>query len=320
MLELINGERIKAGLSVVVMGDNRAAQIHAENSLANCISSHWSADGLNPDMRYSLAGGYQSNRENVIGQDYCRLPGQGYSAIASIAQKVHGAMRWWMESPGHRSTILVPRHSKVNIGLAWDRYNFVAVQKFERDNVEYTMLPAIEGRQLSMEGRVKNGANLAHGDHIRVTILYSPPPHSLTQGQIARVYGNCPPRKVVFLSYKSSGEQESSWETCPTPYDFPPESPAPSSASDAHRMWEEARSRWEDREKVPVTVRRIKMSKWQLDGDRFAISADIGDVLDAYGPGVYTMTLFGVLDGAVTPISEYAIFHGVPQPTGYGLP
>ena len=228
MLELINEERIKAGLSAVVVGDNRAAQIHAENSLANCISSHWSADGLNPDMRYSLAGGYQSNRENMFGQDYCRLPGQGYSAIASIGQKVRDAMWWWTESPGHRRTILVSRHRKVNIGLAWDTYNFVAVQQFERDNVEYTMLPAIEGRQFSMEGRVKNGADLAHGDHIRVTILYSPPPHSLTQGQIAQVYGNCPPRKVALLSYKSSGEQESSWETCPTPYDFPPESPAPS--------------------------------------------------------------------------------------------
>ena len=79
MLALINEARTDAGLPVVVRGDNGAAQIHADNSLANCISSHWSIDGLTPDMRYSLAGGYQSANENVHGSDYCRLPNQGYS-------------------------------------------------------------------------------------------------------------------------------------------------------------------------------------------------------------------------------------------------
>ena len=53
----------------MVLGDNRAAQIHADNSLDDCTSSHWNLDGLNPDMRYSLSGGYQSALENVLGQD-----------------------------------------------------------------------------------------------------------------------------------------------------------------------------------------------------------------------------------------------------------
>ena len=189
MLALVNEARVEAGLLAVVRGDNGAAQIHAVRSLANCISSHWSVDGLNPNMRYSLAGGYQSANENVSGVDYCRLPGQGYSAISSISEQVRKAMRFWMDSPGHRDNILKPRHRKVNIGLAWDRYNFAAVQQFEGDYIEYTVLPAINGGVLSMEGKLKNGANLEHGDHFRVTISYHPPPHQLTQGQIARVYG-----------------------------------------------------------------------------------------------------------------------------------
>ena len=61
MLELINDERVSAGLNPVVLGDNAAAQLHAEASLENCFSSHWGIDGLKPYMRYSLAGGYQSN-------------------------------------------------------------------------------------------------------------------------------------------------------------------------------------------------------------------------------------------------------------------
>ena len=41
MLELINAERQKVGLNAVVLGDNIAAQLHAESSLQNCFSSHW---------------------------------------------------------------------------------------------------------------------------------------------------------------------------------------------------------------------------------------------------------------------------------------
>jgi len=122
------------------MGTNRAAQIHAENPLANCISSHWGIDGLTPDMRYSLAGGYQVASENVFGSDYCKSAGLGYSAISSISEEVQEAMDGWMNSPGHRENILRPRHRKVNIGLALDRYNFRAVQQFEGDYVELTLV------------------------------------------------------------------------------------------------------------------------------------------------------------------------------------
>ena len=103
MLELVNETRTAAGVPPVVLGDNRAAQIHADNSLDDCTSSHWNLDGLNPDMRYSLSGGYQSALENVLGQDYCRKPLQGYTPIISLSDKVRGAMDWWMDSPGHRN-------------------------------------------------------------------------------------------------------------------------------------------------------------------------------------------------------------------------
>ena len=46
MLELVNSERNKAGLKPVELGDNAAAQLHAESELANCFSSHWGIDGL----------------------------------------------------------------------------------------------------------------------------------------------------------------------------------------------------------------------------------------------------------------------------------
>ena len=48
MLGLINEERREAGVPEVFLGDSNAAQIHAENSMRDCISSHWSMDGLWP--------------------------------------------------------------------------------------------------------------------------------------------------------------------------------------------------------------------------------------------------------------------------------
>ena len=157
MLQLINQERMSAGLEPVELGANVAAQLHAESSLANCTSSHWGPDGLKPYMRYSLAGGYQSNGENGHGSDYCITPRDNYRALGPIEREIKEAVDGWMRSPGHRDNLLDGWHRKVNIGLAWDRYNFVAYQHFEGDFVEYETLPSMENGVLSVRGRTKNG-------------------------------------------------------------------------------------------------------------------------------------------------------------------
>ena len=301
------------------MGDNRAAQAHADNSLANCVSSHWSMDGLDGAMRYTLAGGHQSNSENVSGSDFCRIGGQGYSPISGLSQEVRDAVRAWTGSPGHFKTMTNSRHRKVNVGLAWDPYNFFAVTQFEGDFIEFTSVPTIQNGNLSMEGYLKNGANLEHGDHTRVIVSYSRPPQELTRGQIASVYGACLGRKIASLSYKSSGEVDSKWTTCLSPYDFPPDSPAPSSAVEARQFWEEAQARRKaNTETVPITTQRIKMSEFRLEGDEFTISADLGEVLETHGPGVYHVDIFGVLEGDVVLISEFRVFHDILVPGGYG--
>ena len=141
MLELINEERRKAGVSPVELGDNHAAQIHADNSLANCFSSHWGIDGLKPYMRYSLTGGYQSNGENASGSDYCIKASDGYRSLPGTRSEIRLRMDSWMDSQGHRRNILDSAHRKVNIGLAWNRYNLMAYQHFEGDYLEYTTLP-----------------------------------------------------------------------------------------------------------------------------------------------------------------------------------
>ena len=75
-----------------------------------------------------------------------------------------------MESPGHRRNILDPSHMKVNIGIAWDRYNVKMFQHFEGDYVEYQQLPEIDGGVLKLSGRTRNGAHLGSRRDLGVQI------------------------------------------------------------------------------------------------------------------------------------------------------
>ena len=175
MLELINAEREQAGVGAVVLGDNPAAQIHAENALENCYGGHWDMDGLKPYMRYSLGGGYQSNAENGLGRDYCITARDWYQSISGIKQEIKEAIQSWMDSPGHRRNLLDPWHRKVNIGLAWDRYNTVFFQHFEGDYVTYDQLPSINSGYLSINGKTKNGVTLPSIWDLSVQIFYDAP-------------------------------------------------------------------------------------------------------------------------------------------------
>ena len=170
------------------LGNNNAAQLHADASLEHCFSSHWGIDGLKPYMRYSLAGGYQSNGENGLGSDYCITASDGYRAIGNVNTEIREAIEGWMDSPGHRRNVLDPWHKKVNVGVAWDRYNFNAIQHFEGDYVEFDQLPTIANGVLSMSGKVKNDVTFQEGRDLGVQIYYDQPPHTLTRGQVARTY------------------------------------------------------------------------------------------------------------------------------------
>ena len=139
-------------------------------------------------MRYSLAGGYQANVENVAGSDYCPSRFAFYAPVSDIRLEIRETMDGWMDSPGHREAIMDPWAEKVNVGLEWSTYSFSAVQQFEGDYVEYVELPTIEGDVLTAAGRVKNGLSIATDERLVVAIFYDPPPRRLTKGQIARTW------------------------------------------------------------------------------------------------------------------------------------
>ena len=317
MLASINTARTNAGLGSVTLGTNPAAQLHAESMLENCFASHWGIDGLKPYMRYSLAGGYQSNGENIRGLDYCYAASDWVRGIESMVVEVEKAMRGWMSSPGHRRNILDPWHLQVNIGIAWDTYNALMVQHFEGDYVEYDNLPSFdESGVLSLAGRVKNGPNFSGPEDLGIQIFFDPPPHDLTRGQVSRTY--CYDLGVVVAALREPLTGGAYWTTdmytseytpCGNPYDVPADTPAPQSADEAHALWETARSASYGGGVESINVPWVTANELSASGQSFDVTADLGGVLAKHGPGVYTVTLWGPMGGEDVVISEYSIFY-----------
>ncbi|MXY47078.1 MAG: hypothetical protein F4Y44_08860 [Chloroflexi bacterium] len=276
-------------------------------------------------MRYSLTGGYQSNGENGSGSDYCIKASDGYAANKSAKREIDQAMAGLLISPGHRRNILNKVHRKVNIGLAWDSYNFQIYQHFKGDYVEYDKLPVIENGRISLEGIVKNGVEFGDERDLGIQIYYDPPPSELTRGQVSRTY--CydlgiqvaalrPPLKRGWRYPQTAYPK--TYNPCPDPHDVPADAPPAQSHDEAHDLWQEAYDASKSRKEQTIFVPWITASKLEVSDESFSVTANINDVLKKYRRGgVYTILVWGDIDGERAVISEYSIFHGITPPDTY---
>lgn len=177
-LELINGDRLANGLMPVTLGSNTAAQKHAEERLANKYLSHWGLDGLKPYMRYTLAGGVNSESENGFSTETIWIGGKDPSYRIDPKEILEEAQKGLMASPGHRRNILDKWHQKVNLGIAYDAERLDLVQQFEGDYIEFSVPPVVIGNNLSMIGRVTLGTIES------IDLYYDPLPQHLTPEQL----------------------------------------------------------------------------------------------------------------------------------------
>ena len=311
MLTLINRARAAEGIGPVDLGENDAAQLHAEDAIENCFSSHWGTDGLKPYMRYSVHGGYQSNGENGLGGNYC------YTAADNVRwvlpkEGVRQAMEGLMNSPGHRSNILNTWHRKVNIGIAFDRYRLQVAQHFEGDYVEYDELPTLRDGVLTLRGWLKNGATLA-AFALGVQVYYDPPPHALTRGQLSRTYCYDYGDKVAGLLKPLTPGSNYTADTfttppsvCPDPYNVPSEAPAPNSGAESHEHWKAAKEASQQTPTGTQTVPWVIAQEWEVSLPRFRVVADLGELAEK--PGVYTVMVWAELGGERTVVSVYSVF------------
>ena len=315
---------LEADVDPVTLGENVAAQLHAEASLENCFSSHWGIDGLKPYMRYSLAGGYQSNGENISGLSYCIRASDGYRRIGTVEGEIREAMDGLMASPSHRDNILDRWHRKVNIGLAWDRYNFSLVQHFEGDYVKYDRLPEIENGVLRLSGTTRNGATFGSDEDLGVQIYFDPPPHALTPGQVSRTYCYDQGRLIGALRPPLSGDRhyeedgfDHSHQPCPDPNDVPIEASTPRTRDEALKFWQEAYQASLNAPVQQLRVPWITASEMTARDQSFSLTADLVGLLAEHGDGVYTVILRGRIYGDDLVFSQYSIFHKAVAPEDY---
>ena len=294
MLELINDARSEADAPAVRLGVNGAAQLHAEQMVAECFHSHWGRDGLKPYMRYSLLGGYQSNAENVRSAD--RYFGLNRCAVAPSAERppleflVRDAMDAWLQSPGHRRTLLDPVHRLVNVGLAWrgggDTYIFRAVQHFEGDYARLDQLPSLTAGRLTLSGRTENGAS--PGPNPTVYVYHDPRPEPQTRAALDAASSYCGGYPVAAVFPHARWIASSSTPNCIEPGAARPRADG-----------------------APITLPTIVAEEWRITDPAFTIRADLSSILRQHGPGVYTITLVGERDGERIRLVEYSLLHGI---------
>ncbi len=297
------------------MGSNGSAQAHAEDALANCFSSHWNLQGLTPTARYAFAGGYNYSKEIVTGRDFCIKWHHGSRTI-DPEEKAKGIVDNFWTSPSHWEAIVEPLNRYVNIGLAWNTYNFQTVLLFERDYIEYDALQLEQG-VLTLVGTLRNGAVVYGNKDLDVALEYRPLPTSLTVGQVARTYGLSPGLRVASLRpppapgnrYKNESYTKTKLYST-TPHEIDPSVHAPRSIGEASDLWAEAKAR----PKIERTnkVYWVTADVWDVDTDAgtFRVVADVSEPLAEYGEGIYELYVWALVDGKSELVSEFAFLVG----------
>ena len=308
-LDLVNGTRREAGLSAVTLGNNEAAQRHAESMLKEGFLSHWDLDGLIPAMRYTLAGGTNYVRENASGMIGTRgedwgppYRKQGWREL--IDELHHGLIN----SPGHRRNILNKWHQKLSLGIACNQYICSAVQNFEGDYVTFTKAPRISGSGvLTFSGSLKGGFTMSS-----VQVWYHEPPHALTPGQLDATYtgGGAGQEPATFVlkpappgSYYSASNlmpQIYTWSSGLDPYSISPLTKRNTAANRIPRL----KLLESDRKAVPWTI----ADQWRVSGASFDVKVGLKKIINDMGPGVYTVVIWGEKSGESVALTNYAVF------------
>ena len=338
MLELTNAERAKHGAPAVKLGDNLSPQVHAEQGLKNCYSSHWDQWGFKPLYRYALTGGDQYTAENGSGIDYCPKASENYriNRPALWEGEVRETVAGWMSSPGHRRNLLDPRHTVMHAGIAVGKYgNSNMVQVFSGDYVTWTDRPSISEAMLTVAGQMRGAFYDEGGNYVLTSIEYHPPTQLLTSGQLAGTYcletdisvGSLlkPLPEGWYYTDAETGRQYTDYTTytrensqCVDPYELPADRPTAASWDAAiaqHRAAVELSYAMPNEESVAYKIvsERLDISS---DGRTFSFRANVSPLLSHYGPGIYTVTIWATTpDGEPNPVAQYPIWwHTEPTP------
>ena len=166
VLELVNKDREKNGLSPVKLSNNQAAQIHADDILNTRTISHWMTNGEKPYMTYTRYDGTGYVGQNIAFGGYpdieqCKQLNVICESIdpkKAIQKSEYGMMyddatsNW-----GHRDNIIDPNHTHVSFGFAYDQYSYALVQNFEDNYMELVRPIGDDPHDVRIIGNVMEG-------------------------------------------------------------------------------------------------------------------------------------------------------------------
>jgi len=178
LLNLVNAERSKAGLSQLQLDDlaNQVATGHAEDMAKGHFLSHWGSDGRKPYHRFGLAGGTDAVQENASAANNIQsLTPEG---IFEDLRDMHASMM--AEAPptdGHRKTILYPFHTHVGFGLGFNGYNLRLDELFLSRWVHLDPVPreAKPDSVVTVQGKMLNASHFLNEVDIFFEPLPAPP-------------------------------------------------------------------------------------------------------------------------------------------------
>ncbi len=73
-------------------------------------------------------------------------------------------------------------------------------------------------------------------------------------------------------------------------------------------MWASAKRASEVMRETETHGRWITATEWHVAGGSFGVEANIGQLIEKHGSGVYTVAVWAIVDGQRAPVSEYSIF------------
>lgn len=310
-LDRINEVRTGRELEPVTPTYIGAAQVHAYDMVRNHYVSHWNLKLETSYIRHTWAGGHDYSAENVAYLGYpaadnaaCLLP-MSTDDIDEMTDRL-------LASSLHRDTLLNPHHREVSIGLASGCSLKTMVQLFEGEFVRFVAVPQLVDDRLVMEGNLLGGATLKGGGGL--LIRWEQPLTESSRSQLWQTgcrHEPMPILELVPVGTSSSLEPnqivEREWVRCQSPREADPSLRFP---EDVEQMLQHRAGPGFELQTRTVNVMVAAANVWHEEPDLFRIEADLSQVIDIMGPGIYTVELQGNLSGIAIPLSLYSLFVG----------
>ncbi len=307
VLDLINPGRTDTSVPVLTLGDNLAAQNHAQDMLANQFYSHWGTDGLNSYMRYTQAGGTGYASEYIYVAEVPLWDG----TEAAFERTILSVLEEMLED--FSATGPPSWGKKVNVGISYDsRYLFLVLQ-VESGDTDFIQLPNIQNGILSFSWQ-SNLSSIWFQNPVKV--YYHPASSPLSAVQLNNAHTGSLGRLVAEIHESSSyfpQHQIRPWYYDTNPRTVPHDTSVPALGSEPPS----------NPIAYSILIMNIEVSIQAGEGGTFMVEADLSQVVARFGPGVYTVvgpgmwtsvvetgtsTVYGLSSFALRPLFVHSIF------------